>query len=59
MQFRVPQYKTDMNVLELVQQKVGKMTKGLEHLFYEKQLRELLFGEQKAQGNLIPMCTNT
>lgn len=39
-QFSAPQYKTDTNTRELVQQKVGKMTKGLEHPLYGEQLRE-------------------
>ena len=47
-QFWPPQYKTDRDRLERVQQKTMKMMKGLEHLSYEETLRELgLFSLEK------------
>lgn len=50
-QFWTPQYQTDRNILKLVQQNVGKMTKGLEHLLHEEQLRELvLFSLKKRRS---------
>ncbi|GAB0190682.1 hypothetical protein GRJ2_001533500 [Grus japonensis] len=36
-----PQYKKDMELLEQVQRKATKMTRGLENLSYEDRLREL------------------
>ncbi|KAK4826359.1 hypothetical protein QYF61_007953 [Mycteria americana] len=36
-----PQYKKDMDLLELVQKRVMKMVRGMEHLSYEERLREL------------------
>ncbi|GAB0182457.1 mitochondrial enolase superfamily member 1 [Grus japonensis] len=40
-QFWGPQYKKDRELLERVQWRVAKMMRGLEHLLYEKRLREL------------------
>ena len=36
-----PQHKKDTGFLELIQRRTTKMIRGLEHLFYEEQLREL------------------
>ncbi|KAJ7414072.1 hypothetical protein BTVI_41653 [Pitangus sulphuratus] len=49
-QFWAPQYKRDMELLEWDQQRGRKVNEELEHLFYEKRLRELgLFSLKKRQ----------
>ncbi|PKU46139.1 hypothetical protein llap_3551 [Limosa lapponica baueri] len=49
-QFCGPQYKTDTDILERLQQRATKMTKGLDHLSCEERLRNLgLFSPEKGR----------
>ena len=47
-----PQHRKDMDLLEWVQRRAAKMTRGMEHVFYEKKLRVGVVqpGEKKALG---------
>ena len=52
-----PQHKKDVELLEQIQRRVTNMVKRLEHLFYEKKLRELgLFSLKKKSFQGDPLA---
>ena len=48
-----PHHKKDAELLQQVQKRAMKMIKGLEHMHYEKSLRELCLKKRKLRGDLI------
>lgn len=52
-QFWVPHYNKDIEVLESVQRRAVKLAKGLEHKSYKEQLREL--EKRRFQSKLITL----
>ena len=60
-QFCIPQYKGDLDILERVQHRVTKTINGQEHLSYQERLRELgLFSLEKTslKGDLSNVCND-
>jgi len=59
--FLASRYKTDMDMLNQVQQKAMKTNKGLEHLSYEERPRKLDNSStwRKLSWEILPMCRNT
>lgn len=47
MSIRNPQYRSDMDLLELIQRRATKMAQGMEHLPYKDMLRELRLSSLK------------
>ena len=58
-QFWVPQFKTDRELLERVQHRATKMMRILKHLLYEEKLRPeaVQIEEEKTEG-ILPMLIN-
>ena len=50
-QFWIPQYKTDMDILERVQQRATRMTEGLEYLPHEESW-DCLAWRRESSGDL-------
>jgi len=49
-----------MDIMEQVQQRATKTTKGLEHMTYEERLRDLglFIPEQRRLVGILSMCVN-
>ena len=60
-QFWAPPYRRDVDIVERVQRRAVKMTKGLEHLTYEKRLRNmgLYILEQRRLVEILSVRVNT